>query len=139
MTHATSAPTPLKVLVYSDDANTRNEVLLALGSRPHPDLPPVEYVEVATEPMVIKHMDTGTIDLAILDGEAVPAGGIGMARQLKDEIFRCPPLLVLTGRPQDGWLATWSRADAAISHPLDPMQLADTVIRLLRERVPAGG
>lgn len=139
MTHATSAPTPLKVLVYSDDANTRNEVLLALGTRPHPDLPPVEYVEVATEPMVIKHMDTGTIDLAILDGEAVPAGGIGMARQLKDEVFRCPPLLVLTGRPQDGWLATWSRADAAISHPLDPMQLADTVIRLLRDRVPAGG
>ena len=128
---------PLKVLVYSDDANTRSDVILALGKRPHPDLPTLEYVEVATEPVVIQQMDTGEIDLAILDGEAVPAGGMGIAKQLKDEIFRCPPLLVLTGRPQDAWLATWSRADAAVPHPLDPIQLAETVIKLLKQRVPA--
>jgi DNA-binding response OmpR family regulator len=128
---------PLKVLVYSDDVNTRQQVILSLGSRPHPDLPRVEYVEVATEPVVIQQMDAGSIDLAILDGEAVPAGGMGIAKQLKDEIFRCPPLLVLTGRPQDAWLATWSRADAAVPHPLDPIQLAEAVTRLLRSRVPA--
>ena len=128
---------PLKVLVYSDDANTRSDVILALGKRPHPDLPTLEYVEVATEPVVIQQMDTGEIDLAILDGEAIPAGGMGIAKQLKDEIFRCPPLLVLTGRPQDAWLATWSRADAAVPHPLDPIQLAETVIKLLKQRVPA--
>ncbi len=127
----------LRVLVYSDDAGTRAEVLRALGPRPHPDLPRVEYVEVATEPMVVEHMDTGTIDLAVLDGEAVPAGGLGIARQLKDEIFRCPPLLVLIGRADDAWLATWSRADAAVAHPLDPLQLADVVIDLLRARVSA--
>ena len=128
---------PLKVLVYSDDVNTRSNVILALGKRPHPDLPTLEYIEVATEPVVIQQMDTGEIDLAILDGEAVPAGGMGIAKQLKDEIFRCPPLLVLTGRPQDAWLATWSRADAAVPHPIDPIQLAETVIKLLKQRVPA--
>jgi DNA-binding response OmpR family regulator len=127
----------LKVLVYSDDVNTRERVMLALGKRPHPDLPALEYVEVATEPVVLQQMDSGTIDLAILDGEAVPAGGMGIAKQLKDEIFECPPILVLTGRPQDAWLATWSRADAAVPHPLDPMQLAETVIGLIRSRVPA--
>ncbi len=127
----------LKVLVYSDDVHTREQVILALGRRPHPDLPEVEYVEVATEPVVIQNMDAGHIDLAILDGEAVPAGGMGIAKQLKDEIFRCPPLLVLTGRPQDAWLATWSRADAAVPHPIDPLQLAEAVIGLLRSRVPA--
>ena len=62
------------MLVYSDDVNTRQQVMLALGSRPHPDLPELEYVEVATEPVVISTMDVGQIDLAILDGEAVPAG-----------------------------------------------------------------
>ena len=128
---------PLRVLVYSDDVNTRQQVILALGRRPHPDLPEVEYVEVATEPVVIQNMDAGRIDLAILDGEAVPAGGMGIAKQLKDEIFRCPPLLVLTGRPQDAWLATWSRADAAVPHPIDPIQLAETAVALLRSRVPA--
>jgi DNA-binding response OmpR family regulator len=126
------------VLLYSDDAETREQVMLALGPRPHPDLPQLEYVEVATEPVVIQQMDSGRIDLAILDGEAAPAGGMGIAKQLKDEIFRCPPLLVLTGRVQDNWLATWSRADAAVAHPLDPIELADAVIRLLRSRVPAG-
>jgi DNA-binding response OmpR family regulator len=133
----TESSSPLKVLVYSDDVDTRQQVILALGRRPHPDLPELEYVEVATEPVVIQQMDAGGIDLAILDGEAVPAGGLGIARQLKDEIYRCPPLLVLTGRVQDNWLATWSRAEAAVSHPLDPIELADTVIRLLRSRVPA--
>lgn len=122
----------LRVLLYSDDANTREQVILALGRRPHPDLPELEYVEVATEPVVIANMDAGGIDLAILDGEAVPAGGMGIAKQLKDEIFQCPPLLVLTGRPQDAWLATWSRADAAVPHPLDPVQLAEAVVSLLR-------
>jgi DNA-binding NarL/FixJ family response regulator len=128
---------PLKVLVYSDDATVRDGVQLALGVRPHPDLPRVEYVEVATEPMVIENMDSGLIDLAILDGEAVPAGGLGIARQLKDEIYDCAPVVVLIGRPQDAWLATWSRAEAAVMHPIDPMQLADVVVRVLRERVPA--
>jgi DNA-binding response OmpR family regulator len=127
----------LKVLVYSDDVNTRQQVILALGKRPHPDLPELQFVEVATEPVVIGNMDAGDIDLAILDGEATPAGGLGIAKQLKDEIYQCPPVLVLTGRPQDAWLATWSRAEAAVPHPLDPIQLAETVISLLRARLTA--
>lgn len=127
----------LKVLVYSDDVHVREQVILALGRRLHPELPEFEYVEVATEPVVIATMDAGGVDLVVLDGEATPAGGMGIAKQLKDEIHRCPPVLVLTGRPQDAWLATWSRADAAVSHPIDPLQLAEAVLGLLRPRVPA--
>ncbi len=134
---ANAGPT-LRVLVYSDDANTRAEVLTALGPRPSPELPRVDYVQCATEPSVIRQMDAGGVDLAILDGEAVPAGGMGIARLLKDEIYKCPPILVLIGRPQDAWLATWSRADAVVSHPLDAMQLAEAVGSLLRGRVAAG-
>lgn len=127
----------LKILVYSDDSTVRQQVIIALGRRPHPDLPEVEYVEVATEPVVLQNMDSGQISLAILDGEAVPAGGLGIAKQMKDEIFGCPPVVVLTGRPQDAWLATWSRAEAAVSHPIDPIQLGETVVDLLRARLPA--
>ena len=136
MTNASDA-SRLKILVYSDDADTREQVILSLGRRPHPDLPEAEYVEVATEPVVLQQMDSGTIDLAILDGEATPAGGMGVAKQLKDEIYQCPPLLVVTGRPQDAWLATWSRADAAVPHPIDPLLLGEAVKRLLASRVPA--
>lgn len=135
-------PTVLTVLVYSDDANVRAAIRGALGSRPAPDLPEVRVREAATEPAVIEAMDAiakggaaARIDLAILDGEAVPAGGIGIARQLKDEIYQCPPLLVLTGRAQDGWLATWARAEAIVPHPIDPVRLADVAAALLRPRV----
>lgn len=133
----TTATSALRVLVYSDDIDTRQQVILALGRRPHPDLPEVEYVEVATQPVVLQNMDAGGIDLVILDGEAVPAGGMGIAKQLKDEIDDCPPVLILTGRPQDAWLATWSRAEAAVPHPIDPIKLAEAVVGLLRGRVPA--
>ncbi len=121
--------------MYSNNAKTREQVMLALGKRPHPDLPPVSYIEVATEPVVIQQIDAGAIDLAILDGEAAPAGGLGVAKQLKDEVDNCPPILVLTGRADDAWLASWSRAEAAVSHPIDPIVLGRTVAELLRAPV----
>ncbi|MBY8886246.1 hypothetical protein K7472_15440 [Streptomyces sp. PTM05] len=124
------------VLVYSDDANTREQVRLAAGRRPAPDVPRMEYLECATLPAVLSALDKGGVDVCVLDGEAVPAGGMGVCRQLKDEIFHCPPVLVLIGRPQDAWLATWSRADAAVTHPVDPMALAEALAGLLRERRP---
>jgi hypothetical protein len=34
----------MTVLVYSDDRNTRQKVRLAVGRRPAPELPRVEYV-----------------------------------------------------------------------------------------------
>jgi DNA-binding response OmpR family regulator len=127
--------TPVRVCVYGDDGSVREQVKRALGVRPHPDLPPFEYVECATAPRLIQTMDAGGITLAILDGEATPSGGMGLARQLKDEIYRCPPVVVLIGRPQDAWLATWSRADAAVPHPLDPIQLAETAVKLVAQRL----
>lgn len=130
-----AGPAPLRILVYSDNPRTREQVRLALGKRVHPELPDLAYVEIATAPMVISQMDAGGIDLAILDGEATPAGGMGVAKQLKDEISDCPPILVLTGRPDDAWLASWSQAEAAVPHPIDPIRLSDAVVSLLRAPV----
>ncbi|GAB4586043.1 hypothetical protein [Nocardia sp. NPDC127526] len=130
-------PAAVRVLVYSNDADTRSQVMLALGRRPHPDLPPLDYHEVATGPIVVERMDAGDFDLLILDGESAPTGGLGLAKQLKDEIAECPPIVVLTGRPDDVWLANWSRADAAVSHPIDPIRLTDAVLGVLRSRSAA--
>jgi DNA-binding response OmpR family regulator len=125
----------LRILVYSSNPRTREAVRLALGRRVHPELPDLDYLDVATAPTVIKEMDAGGFDLVILDGEASPAGGMGIAKQLKDEIADCPPILVLTGRPDDAWLADWSRAEAAVPHPIDPIRLGEAVVRLLRTPV----
>ncbi|MCW5953522.1 MAG: response regulator transcription factor, partial [Propionibacteriaceae bacterium] len=97
---------PATVLLYSDDRTVREQVRLALGTRLAADLPEIEVREVATQPAVLWAMDAGGVDLAILDAEAVPAGGMGLAHQLKDEIANCPPVLLLVARTADAWLAT---------------------------------
>ncbi|KRQ25152.1 chemotaxis protein CheY [Mycobacteroides sp. H001] len=121
----------LHVLVYSDDITVRRKVIQGIGTRPDSALPPLEFVEVATGPMVIERLGAGGIDLAILDGEAMPFGGMGVAKQVKDEVDAPPPIVVLTGRPQDSWLASWSRAEGVVPRPIDPMRLTATVIDLL--------
>ncbi|MCX5042854.1 hypothetical protein OG921_06700 [Aldersonia sp. NBC_00410] len=132
-----TAQVVLRVLVYSSNAATRERVRLALGKRPHPDLAPFEYIEAATPPAVIALFDAGGLDLAILDGEASPAGGLGIAKQIKDEIDAPPPILVLIGRADDAWLANWSRAEATVAHPIDPFELTTAVVALLRSPIEA--
>ncbi|TDD79578.1 response regulator transcription factor [Actinomadura rubrisoli] len=132
---STAPESPMKVLVYSDDANTRAQIRLAVGRRPAADLPQVEFVERATQPAVVERLDEGGIDVMIVDAEAQPAGGLGVCRQAKDEVYDCPPVLAVIARRDDGWLATWSRADAVVSLPLDPMALANALAGLMRRRV----
>ena len=120
-----------RILLYSDDVDARAQVRLAVGRRLRRGAPDIAWVEVATAAAVIAQAESGGLDLLILDGEADKVGGLGLARQLKDEIFRCPPTLVLTGRPQDAWLASWSNADAVVSRPLDPVELHRAVATIV--------
>jgi DNA-binding response OmpR family regulator len=138
---ADSAPSDathrLSVLLYSDDIATRDAVRVAVGRRPARDVEVTSWRECATAAAVIEAVETGEYDLLVLDGEAARVGGLGLCRQLKNEIFNCPPVLVLTGRPQDGWLAAWSQADLAVPHPLDPIALAGAVAELGRRVGPS--
>ncbi|MEU7891604.1 MULTISPECIES: hypothetical protein [Nonomuraea] len=124
----------MRVLVYSDDARTRDQVRQAIGRRPAADVPLVEIVECATQPKVLQLLDSGTIDVAVLDGETQPAGGMGVSKQAKDEVYDCPPILLLVARKDDRWLANWSRADAVVPQPLEPIAVADAVATLMRQR-----
>jgi DNA-binding response OmpR family regulator len=132
---------PLKILVYSHRPEIREAIITAVGRRPAPDIGRVDYVEVGTVADVLMVMDAGGVDLAILDGEAQPTGGIGLCRQLKNEIANCPPIVIAVRRKDDRWLATWSQADAVIIYPLDPLAAAETIADVLRARrlpVPHG-
>ena len=44
-------------------------------------------------------------------------------------------MLILVGRRDDAWLATWSRSDGTLSHPLDPIATAVIAAELLRARI----
>lgn len=130
-----TAERTLTVLVYSDDATVRTAVRTALGRRPAADLPRLSYEEFATEPALFRRLQEGGVDLAVLDGEAVPSGGMGISKRMRREIHMPPPVLLLVGRPQDAWLATWSEAEAVVPHPIDPRVLAENAADLLRPRL----
>ncbi|GLZ34303.1 hypothetical protein Lesp02_64900 [Lentzea sp. NBRC 105346] len=121
-----------KILVFSHRPEVRETIITAVGRRPAPDLPRVDYIEAGTIAEVLYEVDNGSADLLILDGEAQPTGGMGLSRQLKNEIDDCPPTIVAVRRKDDRWLATWSQADAVLVHPLDPLAAAETVAEVLR-------
>lgn len=123
----------VKIVIYSDDSAVRAAMKAALGKRTSDDLPEHEIHEFATGDALRAYMDKKSVDLVILDAEATPEGGMGISRQLKDEVFECPPVLLVTARADDAWLATWSRADAFVLHPIDPFLFADKAAQLLRQ------
>lgn len=128
-----NAQTPIKrtVLLYSDDEKVRERMRLAIGERPAADLS-VTFVECYQQQDVLMHADNADVDLLLLDGEAWPAGGMGVAHQVKEEIDDPPVTVVVVGRDADRWLAAWSLADAVLAHPLDPVTTAGTLADLLR-------
>jgi DNA-binding response OmpR family regulator len=130
----------LNIVLYSDDSTARSAVINALGRKVSADMPEHQIREFATADALRLYVDSvkpgsqSPIDLFILDGEATPEGGMGVARQLKDEVYNCPPVLLLVARKEDAWLAAWSRAEASVTHPVDPFTLANTVADLVRAR-----
>ncbi|HEX8092995.1 hypothetical protein [Jatrophihabitans sp.] len=129
-----TSPRSLTVVVYSQLADLRAKVRTAVGRRAAPDLGRIDWVECANYSQLRNQLDSGDIDLVILDGDAQPSGGIGLCRQFKNELEDCPPIIVLLARSQDRWLAAWSQADATIVRPIDPVLAASTVAQILRAR-----
>ena len=138
-----SKPQPDKytVLLYSDDLAVRDRIRMAIGVRPAADLS-VEFADASTWEECRIMLDTYEIDLMVLDGEAAPAGGLGIARQIKDEYATPPPTCVVIARAADRWLAAFAQVDATLVHPLDPVTTGQTIAAMLRGRrngiVPLG-
>ena len=123
----------LVIALYSDDSSVRASAISALGKQLDPTLAVHEIKEFATADALRLYVDSKKqVDLFVLDGEAVPEGGMGVARQLKDEVFNCPPILLITGRAQDNWLAAWSKAEGTVTHPIDPFTIAAKCAALLK-------
>lgn len=125
------------VLVYSNRAEVRQAVILGVGRRPARDVGHVDFLECATVAEVLMAVDDNAADLLILDGEAQPAGGMGVSRQIHLEAEHVPPVILLVRRRDDRWLATWAKADAVLMYPLDPVSAAEAVAAALRRRVAA--
>ena len=133
-TPGTTSGATLTVVVMSHRPEVREAIISAVGRRPAPDLPRLRFTEASSIGEVLGAADAGEMDLAVLDGEARPTGGMGVCRQLKNESDDPSPAIVVVRRPDDRWLATWSQADAVLVQPLDPLTAAETVAAVLRDR-----
>lgn len=130
----------LDLLVFADDSNVREQVINGVGRRPAKGLPLVSWTQCATAEgvrlAIADRAQAGKEPFAalVLDAEAKKLGGMGLAHELLTSLDQRPPVVLLTARPQDGWLATWARADAVVPRPLDPMSLQEAVAGVLRRR-----
>jgi hypothetical protein len=131
---ALTTAVPASVLVYSHRPEVRDAVRTAVGRRPAADVGPVTWIECSTGDDVIATVDRGGVDLCILDGESQPIGGLALARQMDQEVHDRPAVCVLIARQADRWLAHWSRAEATLSLPVDPLVAPGVVAELLREQ-----
>jgi hypothetical protein len=130
---AADTAAPATVLVYSHRSEVRDAVRTAVGRRPASDVGPLTWIECETGAQVVAAVDSGDVDLCILDGEAQPTGGLALARHLDEEIVDRPPVCVLIARQADRWLAHWSRAEGTLPLPVDPLTAPGIVADLLRD------
>ncbi|RZU31281.1 hypothetical protein [Blastococcus saxobsidens] len=135
MSAAETSTAPATVLLYSHRPEVRDAVRTAVGRRPAADVGPLTWVECATADEVVSAVDAGGVDLCILDGEAQPTGGMALTRQLEVEVADRPAVCLLIARQPDRWLAHWSRAEATLPFPVDPLVAPKVVADLLRDHV----
>lgn len=133
MTNTPATPECVKVILYSDDSATRRKVIEAVGRRAGAGLPKIEWIESATSAGFIAKYEEHEPSLLVLDGEAAKEGGMSLSRRVHVEYDNVPPVAVICARPQDHWLATWSKADAVIDEPIDPRKVQETVACLLTD------
>ncbi|MCF2706489.1 response regulator transcription factor [Arcanobacterium haemolyticum] len=125
----------VKVLVFSDDATTRHEVVTAVGRRAAKGQPEITWKEVATPDIVMAEARENDYALLILDAEAPKFGGMGLGKMIHDEIDPNIPFIALIGRQQDEWLSRWSGAAATVSYPVNPRELSEAVAQVLATRI----
>ena len=121
----------VKVLVFSDDVETRRAVTNGVGLRASKDTPVIEWHEAATAFGAVELVKNHDFALLVLDAETQKEGGMSVAKELENTVERMPPILMLTARPQDTWLATWAGAARIVSEPLNPLELQEAVAALL--------
>lgn len=125
------------ILVYSDNRDTRGDVMRAVGRRVGKGMSEIRWTESATYEGAYMKIQENKYDLLILDGEAAKLGGIGLGKMVRDEIDPNMPFIILIARPQDEWLARVSKPNGILPFPVDAKALSQEVARVLSAKVVA--
>ena len=130
----------MKALVISADPDVRRQLKAALGSAGRRASAEWEFLEAANGIEGIRIAWRELPDLVVADEIASGAGAFATAKDLRGQMRPFPgAIIIVLARPHDAWLAKWAGADAWVTKPVDPFELADHVVRLTgRQKVEEG-
>ncbi len=120
------------VLIYSADAEKRKAVIEGCGVRPGKGSPRLRWIEAATADGAMTAVEEHRPAIAVLDADTPKVGGMAVAQDIRNELDFQPLVVLLTARPQDSWLATWSGAAFTVLAPYDPLELQETMVRAIQ-------
>jgi CheY-like chemotaxis protein len=123
--------THVKALIISPDPEMRRLLKVAVRTAERRTGEPWEFLEASNGVYALKIAWRDRPDLVVADEIASGAGAFAVARDLKGATDPFPGAVILVlARAQDTWLARWSGADAWVTKPVDPFELADLAARL---------
>lgn len=122
----------LKLLVYSQDSDVREQVIQAVGTRLDADLPPVVWDQAATATIAQDLVHNNPYAAIVLDGETSKISGTVLSRTLLAEEDIVPPIVMLVARPQDEWLANWAGSAQVVQRPINPIDLQEKLLAAVK-------
>ena len=126
----------MRVLLVSPDANARDLMRVAVGSLERRLGEPVSFLDALDGELGARVGLRERPDAVVADEIASRAGAFSMARDLRGAPNPyLGPIVIILERKHDAWLARWSGADAWFVRPVDPFELADRLVELIRSRV----
>lgn len=128
----------MKVLLVSPKPETRELMGLAVAGISRRLQERLQFLEASNGEEGAKLAWRERPDVVVADEIASRAGAFALARDLRGEMRPFGGVIViLLDRPQDAWLAEWSGADAWFVKPVDPFELANRVVDLVRDKETA--
>jgi DNA-binding response OmpR family regulator len=125
----------VRVLLVSPDANARDLMRVAVGSLERRLGEPVSFLDALDGELGAKVGLRERPDAVVADEIASRAGAFSMAKDLRGAPNPyLGPIVIILERKHDAWLARWSGADAWFVRPVDPFELADRLVELIRSR-----
>ena len=125
----------MRVLLVSPDAKARDLMRIAVGSLERRLGEPVSFLDAPDGELGAKVGLRERPDAVVADEIASRAGAFSMAKDLRGAPNPyLGPIVIILERKHDAWLARWSGADAWFVRPVDPFELADRLVELIRSR-----
>lgn len=123
----------VKVLLVSPDPRSRELMALTVSGIERRLGERLEFLEASNGERGARVAFREQPDAVVADEIASRAGAFALAKDLRGALEPYPGVIViLLDRRQDAWLAEWSGADAWFVKPVDPFELADRLLALVR-------